>query len=139
MILGRFLSLVLCMALVACPTVCRAGQCAERQLEPTKTAGCSHCPTGQDRTSNDPNQSRPGIPCDSCDMGNCLCAGAVTNHAGLDLQIGHVLGMFAVVQILIEPPYAELSLSAETHVASTDHGPPLSGRTMRLRIESLLI
>lgn len=72
-------------------------------------------------------------------MGNCLCAGAVTNHAGLDLQIGHVLGMFAVVQILIEPPYAELSLSAETHVASTDHGPPLSGRTMRLRIESLLI
>jgi hypothetical protein len=61
------------------------------------------------------------------------------NQAGLDLQIGHVLGMFAVVEMLVEALVAETSSPAELAITSAQHGSPLNGRSMRLRIESLLI
>jgi hypothetical protein len=54
------------------------------------------------------------------------------------LQIGHMLSMFAVVEILVEPLGHVLSLPTESALLSAD-GLPISGRSMRLRIESLLI
>jgi hypothetical protein len=142
MFFGRLISLVLSMALVACPAVCKAGQCAACPSEKTKTAACAHCHAEQNTSNEDSDRSRPSVPLDSsdpCEFGNCLCAGALTNHAGLDLQLGHVLGLFAAAGEIVEPTNATLSSPDRAAVTFEQHGPPSSGRSLRLRIESLLI
>jgi hypothetical protein len=142
MVLGRLFSLLLTAALVACPAVCRSGHCAACPKEETKTTGCPHCRVEQSASSEDTRSALPKAPLDSrapCEFGNCLCAGAVTNHAGFDLQLDHVLGLFAVASASLELPIAVLSSSDKTTATFDQHGPPSSGRSLRLRIESLLI
>jgi hypothetical protein len=142
MFFGRLISLVLSTALVACPAVCKAGHCAACPQEETKTNGCPHCQAEQSAASTDTQPSRPRLPVDShdaCDFGNCLCAGALTNHAGLDLQLGHVLGLFEAAGVVDELPIAVLSSPDKAAVTFDQHGPPSSGRSLRLRIGSLLI
>jgi hypothetical protein len=144
MVFGRLISLLLSAALVACPSVCRAGACSECPTEPTKTITCAHCQTGQSiplSSQNCSNQSSPVPlkPKSHCELGNCLCAGALTNGGGLDLQIGHVLDVFAAVATLSEPAEPAILSTREIAVAADHDDPQASGRSLRLRIESLLI
>jgi hypothetical protein len=67
-----------------------------------------------------------------------LCAGALANHAGLDLELDLVHGLSAAVD-LVEPPITALSSLVSAAISFDQHGPPSSGRSLRLRIESLLI
>src|SRR5687768_9754567 len=102
MVFGRLISMLLSAALVACPSVCRAGACGECPIEPPQTVACAHCPMGQTTplSSEEPSDQSSPVPLkpkNHCELGNCLCAGAVTSGGGLDLQIGHVLGVFGAV------------------------------------------
>lgn len=145
MVFGRFISLLLSAALVACPSVCRTGACSECPPEPTKSPACSHCQASQDPASlngAEPSEqpSPPPLqPKNHCELGNCLCAGAVTNVSGLDMQIGHMLGVFGAFEALGEH-YQPATFSAFEAADAVDHDDPQAGgRRLRLRIESLLI
>jgi hypothetical protein len=142
---GRLISLVLSAALVACPSVCRIGVCTECSPEPITTAACSHCHAGQNsgspssKNSSDSPCRAPLQPNDHCDLGNCLCAGAVTNGGVLDLQIGHVLGLFGAFESVGDRHEPSVLCDVES-LPSVDHDDlRASGRRLRLRIESLLI
>jgi hypothetical protein len=139
MVLGRLISLLLSTALVACPTVCQSGNCAQCPVEATKTAACPHCPASDDSHDERSPVRAPAEPRNHCEHGNCLCSGAVTGDGGLALQIGHVLGVFAAYEALSEQAYPADFSTIESAVALDHHDPQASGRRLRLRIESLLI
>ena len=92
-------------------------------------------------SENRSNESSPVPlkPKSHCELGNCLCAGAVTTSGGVDLQIGHVLDVFGFVAALSEPTAPTILSTLEIAVAADHDDPQASGRRLRLRIESLLI
>jgi hypothetical protein len=144
MILDRLVSLLLSTALVACPSVCRAGACSECPDEPTQTVACPHCQAGRDsaplsKEHSEAPSPEPSAPKDHCELGNCLCAGAVTNGGGLDLQIGHELGVFGAIAPLGHHTEPTILSTLDAGVAVDRDDPQTSGRRLRLRIESLLI
>lgn len=141
MVTDRLISLLLTAALVACPALCRTGSCAQCVPEQTKAEACPHCQSNQNgATDNSPPAPIPQGPRKPCELGNCLCAGAVMSDGGLDLQIGHVLGVFATVDTLVaQARPAMLSQLDQEFAAAGLSERSLSGRSLRLRIESLLI
>jgi hypothetical protein len=145
MILGRLISLLLSAALVACPVVCRAGGCNDDcPMQRAETAACPHCLATEneqapckdgdtsDRLPNPMQQSH-------CELGNCLCAGAVTSGGGVDLQISHELGVFAACEALCEYVQSSNLPAIASTLANSHDDPQASGWGLRLRIESLLI
>jgi hypothetical protein len=149
MFVNRLLSLVLCASLVACPSVCRTRACAADTAKVPELGGCPHCriedgPPEQSsdsrRDSDEPQDSDPATPpAPCCEFGNCLCAGALLDHSGVELQLEHMLALF----VAIADEGDELAAFAPTHFR---HFEPvccgdahLAGRLLRLRIESLLI
>jgi hypothetical protein len=142
MLSKRFISLLLSAALAACPIVCRAGGCSDCPASEVQPAACPHCQADQNESppprNEDDTDDRPLQPT-HCELGNCLCAGAVTNSGGLDLQIDHVLGVFAACETL-SPHVLCGDVSYNDPGADADHDDAQSsGRRLRLRIESLLI
>ncbi|MEX2137666.1 MAG: hypothetical protein WD894_00265 [Pirellulales bacterium] len=63
----------------------------------------------------------------------------MSNGGGLDLQIGHVLGVFGAFEALSEQTQPAILSKFETVAAVDRDDPRASGRRLRLRIESLLI
>jgi hypothetical protein len=144
MILKRFISLLLIAALAACPIVCRAGGCNDCGAEQVQPVTCPHCQMNQEAATpcneGDPGDHSPTpLQPTHCELGNCLCAGAVTNGGSLDLQIDHVLGVFAACETLSQHILCR-NLSPHDSEANADRDDgQSSGRRLRLRIESLLI
>ncbi len=144
MILDRSISLLLSAALVACPVVCRAGGCNDCPAKQAKHVGCSHCLAAQNGTGPSNNRDLSGhlptpVKKTHCELGNCLCAGAVTSGGGIDLQIGHELGVFSACDVLCEHVQSSNSPAIDLTLANRDEDPLASGWRLRLRIESLLI
>ena len=144
MLLGRFISLLLSAALVACPVVCRGSGCSDCVTEQAESATCPHCFADESETSprND-NDKRDRLPDPKqqshCELGNCLCAGAVTSGGGVDLQIGHELGVLAACEVLCEQVQSSNLPAIASKLANIQDDAQASGWGLRLRIESLLI
>jgi hypothetical protein len=145
MLLSRLLSILLCTALVACPCVCPSGACTACPKGEAKISACSHCgglaqsQANGERSHGQPPARTPVAPKKPCQVGNCLCAGALTNQGGLELQIGHVLDLFKAVEAS-NTATTLLAMSAlEPLPAGDEVNLHLSGHALRLRIESLLI